>query len=511
MKVEVGRENSLAAIESSIEFFNGEIVLVAQKNYDIDFPLLSDIYKVGTFCKVRVLQRHKDDSLTVEIEGVQRVRIMNTRLNRYEHKGNSMVTWITDYEFLKQKNERVEELSFKIDELLDHIEHYFKLNRREISLLKKMFTGEEEFKELEKCYEVLTEEEREQIEGQITKKVNSNISRQQREFYLRERIKVIREEFSKDQKNISKVKEELNKNHWKTSLAQSIAKGLGRECVKISLGGVSDEAEIRGHRKTYIGSMPGKIVKGLRQAGVNNPVFILDEVDKLTSGHGDPVAALLEVLDPKQNYAFIDNYIEESVDLSKAMFIATANYEENIPEPLIDRLEVIRLSSYTEREKFEIAKGSLISEVLREHGLKEDELKISDSAILYIIRRYTREAGVRNLKQMIAQIARKFVQKQEMDSTVAEETVNEELVREYLSIERYDHTVKDELSIPGIVNGMAYTEYGGDLLPVEINYFSGKGNLNLTGNLKDTMKESASVALSYIRANEKEFNLTKIK
>lgn len=653
--IEVGRECSIASINYALAKYKGEIIVIAQKDYDVDFPLPSDLYRIGTLSKVSVLKQHKDGSITAKVDGIQRVQISDPKVTRCVGFESMGPMWFASYEFLKEKNTSFVKNKSDLEQLLKYFEELFEVQGNDFEDVKKLFFIERiENSNKDSCvelidklcgiwpqnerdgvdmkqqwleelnlskritlmldYEYLTEAEKDEINSSISKKVNRNISKQQREFYLRERIKVIREELgeglsrdgelqkfrdwlkkekapdsikdrvkeelkkleytsvlstnesliihsylnwlislpwdksSKDQKIISKVKKELDKNHHgldkpkerilefvavqkktknlqgtiiclsgppgvgKTSLAQSIAKGLNRECVKISLGGLNDEAEIRGHRKTYVGAMPGRIVKGLKQAKVNNPVFILDEIDKIvSSSHGDPISALLEVLDPKQNHQFVDNYIEEEVDLSKVMFIATANYEDNIPEALLDRLEIIRLTSYTEREKLGISKNGLIAEVLEEHGLKKDELTFTDEAIIYIIQRYTREAGVRGLKQSLSQIARKFIQKQELDKTLKSLNVDIEQVKEYLSKEKYEHTVKDELSIPGVVNGMAYTEYGGDLLPVEINYYSGKGNLILTGNLRDTMKESANVALSYIKANESEFKLSDTK
>ena len=293
----------------------------------------------------------------------------------------------------------------------------------------------------------------------------------------------------------------------KTSLAQSIAEALNKKFVKVSLGGMKDESELKGHRKTYIGAMPGRIIKSMSKAGVNNPVFLLDEIDKLASDHrGDPASALLDILDPEQNNKFSDNYIEEDYDLSNVLFIATANYEENIPGPLADRLEIIRLSSYTENEKKAIAKNHLIKKVINESGLKKEELKFKDEAIDYIIKRYTREAGVRELERLIRQITRKFIVKQQKNKIKTQEISIEE-VKDYLKKEIYDYTSKDKDSIPGVVNGMAYTTTGGDLLPIEATYSKGKGKIVITGNLKETMKESVSVALGYVKANAKKFGL----
>lgn len=293
----------------------------------------------------------------------------------------------------------------------------------------------------------------------------------------------------------------------KTSLARSIAEALNKRFVKISLGGLYDESELRGHRRTYVASMPGKIIRAIKQAKVKNPVFLLDEIDKVSAGyHGDPVHALLEILDPNQNEHFNDHYLEEDFDLSKIMFIATANYDENIPEPLLDRMEIIYLRTYTENEKLNIAKQHLIPNVLESCGLAPDELKFTDKALIFVIQRYTREAGVRSLKKQIEKIVRKVVKGMVVDNKVVTK-IDVPEVKLYLEHELFDVTKKDDKAIPGVVNGMAYTDFGGDLLPIEVNHVLGKGNLSLTGNLRDTMKESASVALAYVRANEDTFGL----
>lgn len=293
----------------------------------------------------------------------------------------------------------------------------------------------------------------------------------------------------------------------KSSLAKSIAEALDKKFVKISLGGVHDESEIRGHRKTYLGSMPGRILKGMIRAKVINPLFLLDEIDKMTSSNqGYPSGALLEVLDPELNNKFSDNYVEEDYDLSKVMFIATANYIEDIPEALLDRMEIIELTSYTEQEKIEIAKNHLIKRCFEDADLNSEELKFTDEAISYIIKFYTREAGVRQLERLIQQVVRKYIVAMQKDG-IKQETIDVNAVKKYLKKEIFDHTMRDEVSLPGIVNGMAYTPTGGDLLPIEVTHVAGKGELILTGNLKQTMRESANVALGYVKANAERFNI----
>ena len=296
----------------------------------------------------------------------------------------------------------------------------------------------------------------------------------------------------------------------KTSLAKSIADALGRKFVKISLGGVKDESEIRGHRRTYLGALPGRMIQAMKKAGTTNPVFLLDEIDKMASDYkGDPASAMLEVLDPEQNSLFSDNYLEEPYDLSKVLFIATANDLGNIPAPLRDRLEIIELSSYTEQEKLMIAKNHLIKKQLALHGLKEDQLVIEDDAIMAIIRHYTREAGVRDLERLLAKICRKavlIVLKEKRDNL----TVNKESLEKHLGKAPFEHTKKLDHSQIGVVTGMAYTQYGGDILPIEVNHFQGSGKFIITGQLGDVMKESASIALDYMKANKEKYGLEKI-
>lgn len=294
----------------------------------------------------------------------------------------------------------------------------------------------------------------------------------------------------------------------KTTLAKSIAKSIGRETTKISVGGINDEAEIVGHRRTYLGANPGLIIQGMKKAGTTNPVFIIDEIDKMTKDiKGDPASSLLEVLDPEQNNKFIDLFIEEEFDLSNVMFITTANYIEQIPNELRDRLEIIELYSYTEYEKLDIAKKHLIPKEITEHGLTSKNVRFTDDAILTIIRGYTKEAGVRELDRVIATVIRKIVKDIVMNNTKSNCIINNGNIKKYLGNKKYLDNNDKELLSAGVVNGLAYTPYGGDLLQVEVTYFSGTGSLVLTGSLGDVMKESATIALSYIKANAKTFKL----
>jgi ATP-dependent Lon protease len=295
----------------------------------------------------------------------------------------------------------------------------------------------------------------------------------------------------------------------KTSLARSIANSMNRKFIKISVGGVNDEAEIIGHRRAYIGANPGRIISGMKKAGSSNPVFLIDEIDKMTHDYkGDPASALLEVLDPEQNQYFYDNYLEEEYDLSNVLFILTANYLSNIPEPLRDRLEIIELSGYTEYEKLDIVKKHILPKELDNHGLGSKSIEINDDVIMEIIRYYTKEAGVREIERLIATICRKIVT--DMVSNNKKKKVYEidqESLETYLGKKKYFYTENDEHDKIGVVNGLAYTQFGGDILPIEVTFYKGKGNLVLTGSLGDVMKESANIALSYIKSHYDEFGI----
>ncbi|ADN68970.1 endopeptidase La [Mycoplasmopsis fermentans] len=324
--------------------------------------------------------------------------------------------------------------------------------------------------------------------------------------------------FKEDEKN-AKLQTEFNNvpiltlvgppGTGKTSLARAIAEALNKSYIKISLGGVHDESEIRGHRRTYVGSMPGKIIKAIQRAGVSNPLILLDEIDKMSSDYkGDPASAMLEVLDPEQNTKFQDNYLEHEYDLSKVMFIATANYYENIPAPLIDRVEIIELNSYTINEKIKIAREHLIDSTIQQAGLKKEQFNIDDKTLEFIIKHYTAEAGVRGLKRDLDKIARKIVTRIVEGEKIAKFTITKDIVTEMLGTPKFtDHQDTKEPQV-GVVNGLAYTSIGGTTLQIEVSSFKSKNSgIKLTGSLKDVMKESANIALSYVRANAEKFDI----
>ncbi|MGN1262072.1 MAG: endopeptidase La, partial [Candidatus Enteromonas sp.] len=296
----------------------------------------------------------------------------------------------------------------------------------------------------------------------------------------------------------------------KTSLAKSIARALGRKFFKAALGGISDEAEIRGHRRTYVGAMPGRIIQGMTKAGTVNPVFLLDEIDKVggQNYHGDPSSALLEVLDPEQNVAFNDNYLEEPYDLSNVLFLCTANYLENVPAPLRDRLELIEVPSYTEIEKLKIAEGFLVKKQSKLNGLKEGDIEFPEEGIRCLIEHYSMEAGVRQLERLIASCCRKAVVELIDNPSLSKPIVmTVDKIHEYLGIELFEGSKKEKEDQIGVVTGLAFTEFGGDILPIEVTYFAGKGGLVLTGKLGDVMKESATIAVDYVRANANRYGI----
>jgi len=298
----------------------------------------------------------------------------------------------------------------------------------------------------------------------------------------------------------------------KTSLGESVARALGRKFTRVSLGGIRDEADIRGHRRTYVGALPGRIVRALKDAGTKNPVIMLDEIDKVGSDwRGDPSAALLEVLDPAQNHTFRDHYLEVDLDLSEVLFIPTANVSETIPAPLLDRMELIRLDGYTEEEKVAIARDHLLKRQVRQAGLKPEEVTVDDAAIMKVITDHTREAGVRNLERELGKITRKIATKIAKDELTPPVAITPDRVREFLGKPKFDNEVAARTAVPGVATGLAVTGTGGDVLFVEASATDSNGNggggLLLTGQLGDVMKESAQIALSYVRSHADELKI----
>lgn len=626
--IEVGREKSLNAIEESNSNFDGHLWLVSQKDPITDDPGVNDLFSFGTLCRIKNIKR-KDGYMRVTFTGLERAQ-----LKTFEDDGNMIMANVKvisdiagnsneEMALVKKVAKEFETMGNNIQSfppeiiaqltkgvsavaLSDQFAQFYPLQLNDKQKLLETVDVNERLLFIIEL--IQKEKEMAKIENDINNKVKEKIETGQREYYLREKLRVIKEELgdvpnlvddtdvlrqmieenpypehvkqkaleelqkyemlpsgagesgvvrtyldwllktpwyqtSVDNDDLVLAENILNEDHYglekvkgrileylavkrmtkslnspilclvgppgvgKTSLAKSVARALDRKFVKMSLGGVKDESEIRGHRRTYLGSMPGRIIQGMKKAGVTNPVFLIDEIDKMASDYkGDPSSAMLEVLDPEQNKLFSDHYLEEPYDLSNVLFIATANYLEDIPPALKDRLEIINLSSYTELEKVKIAKEHLIEKQCKLNGLTLKQLKISDNELLFLIRHYTREAGVRQLERVIASICRKSVLAILKDDKKSIK-VNKALILEWLGKEIFDFSQKEKKDQIGVVTGLAYTAFGGDILPIEVNYFEGKGKLVITGQLGDVMKESCSIALDYIKANAKKYKI----
>lgn len=626
--IDVGREKSTRAVEEAQEKYESQVVLVAQRDLALEEPDVNDVYSYGTLCQIKHIRR-MDGYLRVKFRGMQRVELhtiinddtlmsvtaeVKTDIAQDPMEEVALVRKIAkqfeEIEAVSQTipKEMINELAKGVSApvLSDQIAQLFPftLEKRQ-ELLETLGVNERLYLILQ---EIESEKEFSQIENKINDKVKTRIEESQKEYYLREKMRAIKEELgdvpdtdkdvdairkrleenpypdsikdkirdelsryemlpaasgetgviktyidwmmdlpwwqeSRDNEDLNLASEILDADHYglekikerileylavkqmtnslrapiiclvgppgvgKTSLAKSVARALDRKFVKISLGGVKDESEIRGHRRTYLGSMPGRFIQAMKKAGTVNPVFLIDEIDKMASDYkGDPASAMLEVLDPEQNSLFSDHYIEEPYDLSKVLFIATANYLENIPNALRDRLEIIELSSYTELEKIEIAKRHLVPKQIKENGLKTSQLKIDDEMISFLIRYYTRESGVRQLERVIATVCRKSVLAILKDNKRSIK-VTKKLVKEWLGHEKFEYGKRETKDQIGTVTGLAYTSFGGDVLQVEVNHFEGKGKLVITGQLGDVMKESATIAYDYVRANAKKYKI----
>lgn len=626
--IDVGREKSTRAVEEAQEKYESQVVLVAQRDLALEEPDVNDVYSYGTLCQIKHIRR-MDGYLRVKFRGMQRVELhtiinddtlmsvtaeVKTDIAQDPMEEVALVRKIAkqfeEIEAVSQTipKEMINELAKGVSApvLSDQIAQLFPftLEKRQ-ELLETLGVNERLYLILQ---EIESEKELSQIENKINDKVKTRIEESQKEYYLREKMRAIKEELgdvpdtdkdvdairkrleenpypdsikdkirdelsryemlpaasgetgviktyidwmmdlpwwqeSRDNEDLNLASEILDADHYglekikerileylavkqmtnslrapiiclvgppgvgKTSLAKSVARALDRKFVKISLGGVKDESEIRGHRRTYLGSMPGRFIQAMKKAGTVNPVFLIDEIDKMASDYkGDPASAMLEVLDPEQNSLFSDHYIEEPYDLSKVLFIATANYLENIPNALRDRLEIIELSSYTELEKIEIAKRHLVPKQIKENGLKTSQLKIDDEMISFLIRYYTRESGVRQLERVIATVCRKSVLAILKDNKRSIK-VTKKLVKEWLGHEKFEYGKRETKDQIGTVTGLAYTSFGGDVLQVEVNHFEGKGKLVITGQLGDVMKESATIAYDYVRANAKKYKI----
>ena len=631
----IGRKQSLDLIADVSNFEDKTIIVVAQKDGSIENPKESDFYQVATLATVMKVFDMPDNSKSAIVKGIKRVKISNySQKNPYFKADYSEVKeHISDTIELEALCENLKThfsnlidiapyLSEEQSNLLINIKEPSRLADKAISVMniqtaeKQNILEEYDIKEkVQKALVIINKEvQRLELGDKIQSDVQDEISKSQKEYYLREQMKAIKKELgedesnleikeledkikkakmpkdvkkvadkeisrlykipthspeytvtrtyldwlvelpwnkeSKDNEDIKRAEKILDEDHYglkkvkerivehlavrnlkrsrskkgdkikspilcfsgppgtgKTSIGKSIAKSMGRKFVRISLGGVRDEAEIRGHRRTYIGALPGRIISSLKKAGTKNPIFILDEIDKLGMDfRGDPSSALLEVLDPEQNFSFNDHYLEVDFDLSNVMFITTANRIDQIPGPLRDRMEILDFSGYIHDEKLEIAKRHLLPKTIKEHGLKKGEIKVSDKAISLLIESYTREAGVRNLERQLANVCRKVAK----DIAVGDKKkvdVNPNVVFDYLGAEIFHSDVAERCSQPGVVIGLAWTAFGGDILFIEASKMPGKGQLKLTGKLGDVMKESAQAAYSYIRANSKKLKI----
>ncbi|MGV1059412.1 endopeptidase La [Clostridium perfringens] len=628
---DVGREKSIEAVEKAMAG-DQKIFLAAQKDIEIDNPSEDDIFNIGTICEIKQIVKMPKNTIRVLVEGIERAN-----MDEFFDKEELLEASIEKIEIDNEIDQELEALSRKLKDdffeflditassgingvdLFDNLEEEKDLNKVTDLISSYALIKQEDKQDIlqtldlkqriEKLiFYVKQEIEVAKIEKRIGTKVKKKLDKGQREYYLREQMKVIQEElgedddnkkaiiefekvinekklpnqvkekaqyeisklkasspysqdggvtrtylenlldmpwgeFTEDTLNIKDARKVLDKDHYglkdvkdrileylavkqisnslrgpilclvgppgvgKTSIAKSVSTSLNRKFVRMSLGGVRDEADIRGHRRTYVGAIPGRIVTGLKEAKSMNPVFLLDEIDKLGMDFkGNPADALLEVFDNEQNKTFRDHYLEVDVDLSEVMFITTANSLDGIPRPLLDRMELIEVSGYTYEEKFRIAKKYLVPKVLKEHGVDNKIITISDSALKLIIDSYTRESGVRNLQRQIANVIRKGI-KDIIEKDKKNLNISTKLVEKYLGPKIFSYEEIDKDDKVGVVTGMAWTAYGGDTLPVEVMVMDGKGRLELTGQLGDVMKESAKAAYSYVRAHMKELGI----
>lgn len=627
---DVSREKSVKALEKAM-VQDQRVFLITQKDPEVEEPEQEDLYRIGTIAEIKQLVKSKKNIIQVLVEGKERAELLRFEENplyleaevalfREEHTEvlddnvkEAMLRGMKEL-FIRYCNENPKLSKDLANQILEQEDVQRVIDQIAVNLPMRYEDKQRilEAVSLEERYEVLgmilsNEIEIMQIRIDLNQKVKQRVDKNQRDYILREQLKVIREELgdqdtvseadqfreqteklkasrevkdkikkeidrfknaagsqaeagvmrsyietllalpwdkvSKDNKNLKKASLILEEDHYglekvkerimeflavrtltkkgespilclvgppgtgKTSIARSVARALGKEYVRMSLGGVRDEAEIRGHRRTYIGAMPGRIANGLIQAGVKNPLMLLDEIDKVSSDYkGDTSSALLEVLDSEQNNKFRDHYVEIPLDLSEVLFIATANDLQTIPRPLLDRMEIIEINSYTENEKEHIAREHLIPKQIKIHGLKEAQLSIDEQALREIISGYTKEAGVRSLERKIGEICRKTARKilEDKQESVA---VTKENLEEFLGRAKFTYQMKNQSDEIGIVRGLAWTSVGGDTLQIEVNLMPGKGEFLLTGQLGDVMKESAQAGISYIRSVAEEYHI----
>ncbi len=631
VRTEVGRSVSKTALLEAERNHDNYVLLLIQKNPMVENPQQEDLLSHGVVAKIGIKIKLPNGNFKVKFDPIVRAEI-----NQFDQtKTYFSTSFETRPAVSKDVDEEVALVRMIVKQVMDNAQNILNNPKQSLEAIQSGVSSDKlcdvlannlkisenhKFKYIETAsiekrlnyllQDIEKERHMSEIEDKINRTVKKNIDENQREYYLREKLRAIQEELgdkvkkeseiellrkqiqekkmpdhiqekamyelsryetlpassgesgvirtyldflidlpwheqSDDETDIKKAEAALEETHFglekvkeriveylavklltgknpqtilclvgppgvgKTSLAQSIASALNRKFVKQSLGGIKDESEIRGHRRTYLGALPGRILQGMKKAKVINPLFLLDEIDKLGSDYkGDPSAAMLEVLDPEQNHRFSDHYLEDQYDLSQVLFISTANYLGNIPAPLRDRMEIIELSSYTEIEKYNIAKKHLIPKQLTSHGLDPKKIKIDDTAVMKMIREYTREAGVRQLDRLFGSIIRKAI-KTILGDKVENVHVTEETLKNFLGKEKYSNHEADKEDQIGVATGLAYTQFGGDTLPVEVAYYKGSGKLVLTGQLGDVMKESAQAALSYIRANHEKYNIEK--
>lgn len=634
MHIDVGRSRSMDAVNQAMER-DQRILLVAQKNEEIETPQLEDLHSVGTIAVIKQALHLPGNNLRILVEGQSRARIVEILYQ--ERPWTALIEPIAVYDksqdspelqsfmrLIKESLSKFADLGNRISEdLVRSIKRIVNPDELIDVIAGNLITNQEEKARLLASYDVLErlelvliqlekEASNANLDRMVQMRIRMQVDKSQREYYLREQMKAIAEElgegeeddlqeirnkfsklplseearqkadkeldklsrmmagspestvtenyldwladlpwgrYSKDQLSLSRARKVLDEDHFglekvkeriieylavlamrrkkeeqvvpkgpilcfvgppgvgKTSIVQAIAKALGREFVKLSLGGVRDEAEIYGHRRTYIGSMPGHIISGIKRAGTMNPVFLFDEIDKMSSDYrGDPASAMLEVLDPEQNHSFRDHYLDIAFDLSKVMFITTANTRDSIPAALLDRMEIIEVPSYTEEEKLQIAQKHLLKRQIAENGLPPRSVRLSKATIRAVIEGYTREAGVRTLTRTLGKVVRKAAVEM-LDTGTEVVSIQEKNLEKYLGAPRYIRDVPEKKPIKGVVIGLAYTEVGGELLKVECAVMPGTGKLSLTGHLGDVMKESGQAALSWVRSQSAVHNL----
>lgn len=627
---DVGRKKSVEALRNSMQI-NQKVFLVCQRDASVDDPNIDEMFTVGVVCHIKQMIRiPNSDNLRVVVEGIERAKLISITQNKPFLSG-----CIEVIEEAESNCDYAEEIAYKravkkefenyasmitkissdviakvisIDDSGELADYICSNTFIDYSLKQSVLEVTDPYKRLVQLLVLLKKENATlEIEAEIQQKVQEEIDKNQREYYLREEMKVISDtlgesenpveeadayrekikalecsdeirdkllkecdrlmkmptgshegtvarnyldkcleipfgKYTKDTINLQKARKILDRDHYglekvkdrivdslavykrnpdfngqilclagppgvgKTSVVKSLAKSMNRKYVRVALGGIHDEAEIRGHRRTYIGSMPGRIIDAVIKSGVMNPIILLDEIDKVGNDYkGDPSSALLEALDPEQNSTFNDHYIDFPVDLSKVLFITTANDTSAIAAPLYDRMEVIDLNSYTALEKFHIAKEHLVKKEMKKHHLSGRELKITDSAINAIIEGYTREAGVRNLEKTIAAVCRKAAVA--LESGAKSLKVTDENIEDILGKRKYTPEKVSDVNLVGTVNGLAWTSVGGTILPIEVSALDGTGKIELTGNLGDVMKESAKTAVSYVRSKSVEYGI----